>query len=301
MYSIEVRNIALRLYKEFNSLRRVARAINCAHSTVSMWLANPPLFIRNNITSNRIKLLSPLVINFMKVSLDQNPFVTCKELVVLIKDTFKFSCSRQLVSLVIKTHLKYSRKVAHFVGKPNPLKIATFVEARDNFTANGKQFVILDETGFQHHIGFKRGYAKLGKRLRVENKNKSSQRNVSVLAVISSSSLISYQKQNKPYDRVTFLEFLKKHKDIFPKGCVVVMDNVSFHHCKEIKAFIHECGWDVLYTPPYSPWYSPIEGVFSVVKNHYYKHQNIDDAFAIDLKVNAFYKHSWSLNATPDF
>ena len=25
--------------------------------------------------------------------------------------------------------------------------------------------------------------------------------------------------------------------------------------------------------------------------------QNIDDAFAIDLKVNAFYKHSWSLNA----
>ena len=77
------------------------------------------------------------------------------------------------------------------------------------------------------------------------------------------------------------------------------MDNVSFHHCKEVVEFIHSQNWKILYTPPYSPWFSPIEGVFSVVKNHYRKFLDIDLAFQTDLRVSAFVKNAFSICESP--
>ena len=44
--------------------------------------------------------------------------------------------------------------------------------------------------------------------------------------------------------------------------------------------------------PPSSPWFNPVEEVFSVVKRHYYKNGNIADAFGIVTSdhCNAFFK-----------
>jgi transposase len=45
------------------------------------------------------------------------------------------------------------------------------------------------------------------------------------------------------------------------------MDNCSIHKGEEIKALIEAAGATLIYLPPYSPDFSPIENCFSKIKN----------------------------------
>jgi transposase len=49
-------------------------------------------------------------------------------------------------------------------------------------------------------------------------------------------------------------------------GQIVVMDNLSAHKGKRVKEIIEERGCELLYLPPYSPDFNPIEEAFSKVK-----------------------------------
>jgi transposase len=49
-------------------------------------------------------------------------------------------------------------------------------------------------------------------------------------------------------------------------GQVVVMDNLSAHKGKRIRELLESAGCELLYLPPYSPDFSPIEEAFSKVK-----------------------------------
>jgi len=51
-------------------------------------------------------------------------------------------------------------------------------------------------------------------------------------------------------------------------GQIVVLDNVSFHHGATARECIAACGCQVLFLPPYSPDFSPIEMTFSKLKEH---------------------------------
>ena len=49
-------------------------------------------------------------------------------------------------------------------------------------------------------------------------------------------------------------------------GDIVVMDNLSSHKVAGVKKAIESAGAKVLYLPPYSPDFNPIENVFSMLK-----------------------------------
>ena len=66
-----------------------------------------------------------------------------------------------------------------------------------------------------------------------------------------------------------------------PINTIILIDNVRFHHSKEIKSYAKTKNWDLLYIPPYSPWFNPIENIFSMVKNKYRKCKDIDTSFKI--------------------
>jgi transposase len=57
------------------------------------------------------------------------------------------------------------------------------------------------------------------------------------------------------------------------------LDNVAFHHSKVAKDAAERKGFILLFVPPYSPWFNPIEGVFSIVKREFYKHGDISRSF----------------------
>ncbi len=49
-------------------------------------------------------------------------------------------------------------------------------------------------------------------------------------------------------------------------GDIVVMDNMRTHHAKEVKKIIEEFKINVIFLPPYSPDYNPIEKMWSKIK-----------------------------------
>jgi transposase len=49
-------------------------------------------------------------------------------------------------------------------------------------------------------------------------------------------------------------------------GQVVVMDNLSSHKGGRVREIIEGCGCELLYLPPYSPDFNPIEQAFSKIK-----------------------------------
>ncbi len=51
------------------------------------------------------------------------------------------------------------------------------------------------------------------------------------------------------------------------KGATVVWDNCSIHKGEEIEKAIVDAGAKLIYLPPYSPDFNPIENFWSKVKN----------------------------------
>ena len=68
-------------------------------------------------------------------------------------------------------------------------------------------------------------------------------------------------------------------------GMVIVMDNASFHKGAKTKELIEKAECKLLYLPPYSPDFNPIENQWAVLKTYYktfkyrgYEHHNAFDA-----------------------
>ncbi|RYF44329.1 MAG: IS630 family transposase [Cytophagaceae bacterium] len=52
-----------------------------------------------------------------------------------------------------------------------------------------------------------------------------------------------------------------------PKGSVLVLDNAPIHHNPTLREKVEEAGCFLLYLPPYSPDFNPIEHVWSWIKH----------------------------------
>jgi transposase len=50
------------------------------------------------------------------------------------------------------------------------------------------------------------------------------------------------------------------------EGQVVVMDNLSSHRGSRVRELIEQRGCELIYLPPYSPDFNPIEEAFSKIK-----------------------------------
>jgi transposase len=67
--------------------------------------------------------------------------------------------------------------------------------------------------------------------------------------------------------RIVFETYLEKV--LVPslrRGQVVVMDNLSAHKGERVRELVESVGCELLYLPPYSPDFNPIEEAFSKVK-----------------------------------
>jgi len=70
-----------------------------------------------------------------------------------------------------------------------------------------------------------------------------------------------------PIDEDSFLAYVEEvlAPTLIP-GDIVVMDNLSSHKVSGVREAIEDRGARVIYLPPYSPDFSPIEQVFSKLK-----------------------------------
>ena len=275
MYPIDRRKVAAMIYEQCSSLRKTAKLLQVCHTTISRWLKSPERLERQRKTSKIYK--SEAIVQILKLTIHNDPFISIRKLKFIVKDALNIDVSYELVRVAIK-NLGFSKKKAHFYANtPNlELKTQEFLASRNALMSQNKTFFSIDETSFGRNGNETKGYSKIGEKVFIRKKAPRIT-TTSAIVCVSSDKLISKSITQGSVNTSKFLDFLKSF-DI-PQNSVILMDNVSFHHSKVVTDYLKDKGVDILYTPPYSPWFNPIELCFSIVKRAFKQNQDITQSF----------------------
>ena len=128
------------------------------------------------------------------------------------------------------------------------------------------ELVILDESGFSLSLYQHYGWATRGKRV-VEAVPVNRGKNLSVLGALDQEGMLAIRHKEGAIKREDVEDFLKQ--DVLPRllpGSVLVLDNARIHQGKAIEQIVADAGCQLLYLPPYSPDFSPIELAWAWIK-----------------------------------
>jgi transposase len=91
--------------------------------------------------------------------------------------------------------------------------------------------------------------------------------NLSVLGAFDGEGMVAVTSKQGAMKRVDVETFLQE--ELLPRllpGSVLVLDNARIHHGGDIEKIVSEAGCSLLYLPPYSPDFSPIELAWGWIK-----------------------------------
>ncbi len=125
--------------------------------------------------------------------------------------------------------------------------------------------VFLDESGV--NLGLIRLFAWAIQGRRAYGQQPKRGKHVSVVAGLSLAGVVAAAVILGAFDGLTFEAFVATRlvPNLWP-GAGVVMDHCSIHKEEEIRRLIEAAGARLVYLPPYSPDFSPIENFWSKVK-----------------------------------
>jgi transposase len=129
-----------------------------------------------------------------------------------------------------------------------------------------ERLVFIDETWASTKMARSHGRAPKGQRLRMSVPH-GHWKTTTFVAGIRTSGLIAPFVLDGPINRDAFEVYVDKVlvPDLRP-GDVVIMDNLSSHKGPRVREMIEAAGAGLLYLPPYSPDFNPIEKAFSKLK-----------------------------------
>ena len=155
--------------------------------------------------------------------------------------------------------------------------------------------VFVDESGTDQrnairHFGYAlRGYSPRSFKFLSRGKR------LSAIAALTVSKLLCYELHEQNVDGDTFYLFVQRTllPTLLPfngynPNSVVVMDNCSIHHVPEVIELIRSVGTIVVFLPPYSPDFTPIEEMFSKIKNFVRQHETVFEAAPKEVLSAAF-------------
>lgn len=278
------KQICISVYKYLGSFRKASKCTNIPKTTIWRWY--------NSVNSTRIDIFSKnkkiqCITPIIKSLLEKNNFLTVKDITDILSKQYKLKCSYGLIRSIIKIHLNLSYKKIKYSNYTNITKLKDqtnyFIERFKNQYVNNL-IISIDEVGFNTRFNPIYGWSLKGQKIRCLYKLDTGKnfKNKSVCCCITSQGELIYEIKNCAYNNILFLDFLKKLN--YPENTIILLDNVRFHHSINIKEYINLRGWIPFYTPPYSPWFNPIENVFSMVKHNYRKTHNILNSFNIVTK-----------------
>ena len=126
--------------------------------------------------------------------------------------------------------------------------------------------MFLDESGVTTEMTRRYGWAPRAQRVS-EAVPAGHWRTLTVLAALTLDGMLASMSIESPTDGDVFLAFLEQV--LGPKlqpGHVVVLDNLGAHKVEGVRVLIESRGAQLLYLPPYSPDFNPIEQAWSKLK-----------------------------------
>jgi transposase len=271
MYSIEFRKAVLKLYDYFQSMRKTAKALDVSISSISRWTKDLYPKVRQRVATKT----SDALVAFIKTFVSTNPATTSIEIAAQVLKHFGFPVSKQLISVILH-RLGFSFKRIRKRGKSSKKNVLlqTFIEKYQTFSPN-VEIVAIDESGFDHFPVPIYGYAPKGQPAIIEYTPSNDRTRYSLLMAIAKSGKSFSSIEKSMVNGDIFSSFIQTLP--FSSNTILLMDNASIHKTKQFKEIVASKGFEVIYTPPYSPEFNPIELVFGIIKKKFYKSRYNND------------------------
>jgi len=131
---------------------------------------------------------------------------------------------------------------------------------------NAGALVFLDESGANTQMTRWRGRSQVGQRL-VAHVPHGHYKTSALIAAIRLEGPCAPWIFDGPMNGEMFLAWVRQGLvPVLKKGAVVIMDNLATHKVQGVSEAIEEAGARLIYLPPYSPDYNPIENMWSKIK-----------------------------------
>ena len=144
-------------------------------------------------------------------------------------------------------------------------KRTNWIEHLSEYDKN--KLVFIDESGVNTNLTRIYGRAFRGNRC-IDNAPINTPQNTTILSSIRLNGETAYTTYQGGTTKDKFIDYLK---DVLlltlHDGDIVVMDNMRTHHSKAVKKVIEEYKINVLFLPPYSLDFNPIEKMWSKIKS----------------------------------
>jgi transposase len=130
------------------------------------------------------------------------------------------------------------------------------------------QLVFIDEFGATTQMTRTRGRCQIGQRL-ITSLPQGHWKILTTIGALSLRGMIAAVTVDAPTDAEIFRLFVTQSLvPALSPGNIVVMDNLQPHKASGLREVIESCGAKLLYLPPYSPDFNPIEPAWSKIKTH---------------------------------
>lgn len=131
-----------------------------------------------------------------------------------------------------------------------------------------ERLVFIDETWASTNMARRHGRCARGERLRVGVPH-GHWKTTTFVAGLRSRGIAAPFVLDGPINRIAFETYVDKVlvPELEP-GDIVIMDNLSSHKGPRVREMIEAAGATLLFLPPYSPDFNPIENAFSKLKAH---------------------------------
>jgi transposase len=129
-----------------------------------------------------------------------------------------------------------------------------------------ERLVFIDETWASTNMARSRGRAPKGQRLRAGIPH-GHWKTTTFVAALRLTGLVAPMVLDGPINGEAFQAYVDQVlvPELKP-GDIVIMDNLGSHQGRAVRAAIEAAGANLLYLPPYSPDFNPIENAFSKLK-----------------------------------
>lgn len=127
--------------------------------------------------------------------------------------------------------------------------------------------IFIDESGVNTNMVRLYGRAMGGNRS-VDNMPLNTPKNTTILSSIRLNGETAYTTYQGGTTKDKFIDYLKNVlAPTLDKNDIVIMDNMRTHHAKDVQKIFEELKMNVIFLPPYSPDFNPIEKMWSKIKS----------------------------------
>lgn len=254
------------------TLREIAETFDITKSSLQRWCNDK--YLVKCVSNKKITTNAP-ILTFIKRSLRHNPFQTLDILRKKIITKFDTILTRKTISNYLKTIGYTKKKITrrlhrisvkeHKLNRKNKMKQIKKIKKED--------IICVDESGVNRNLYNKHGWCIKNKRLITNMSTKYKKTSQSIIMAVSNKKIIKYVIHTSTINTNLYYNFIQELVGSV-RGKYILMDNASIHKSGRIKDLIEGSGNKVLYIPPYSPDFNPIEEVFAEMKAFLRKEMN---------------------------